>query len=107
MIPSPGHIVAYTLSAHDVEQINRRRHDASHTIDAIRNGERPGTGEQLHVGNPVQEGDVYPLVITRVWGQTEGSAVNGQVLLDGNDTFWATSRTEGEGPFHWQPFPRV
>ena len=50
---------------------------------------------------------MYPLVITRVWGDQEGSAVNGQVLLDGNDTFWATSRNEGEGPGFWSVPPRV
>jgi len=46
-------------------------------------------------------------VITRVWGQTEGSAVNGQVLLDGDDTLWVTSVTQGPDARQWRPFARV
>ena len=43
------------------------------------------------------------MVIIRVWGTTPESPVNGQVLLDGNDTFWATSVQAGVGPrkFEW------
>ena len=93
-----GRIVHYTLSEHDAEQINRRRaHAQSHLAEHIERSD----GSVIHVGNGVQEGDVYPLVITRVWGTHEGAAVNGQVLLDGNDLFWATSVTEGKGPRHF------
>lgn len=56
----------------------------------------------IHSGNTVDEGDVYPLVITRVCGNEPSSAVNGQVLLDGNDTYWATSVSVGEGTRHFQ-----
>lgn len=104
MIPTPGRIVEYTLTEQDADQINRRRKDAQANIAA---GTVGNTGFSLHVGNSVSAGDTYPLVITRVWGSTEGSAVNGQVLLDGNDTLWVTSRTEGEGEFHWRPFQCV
>ena len=43
------------------------------------------------------------MIITRVFGRDPGSAVNGQVLLDGNDTLWVTSRTTvtGEGSYQW------
>jgi hypothetical protein len=39
---------------------------------------------------------VYPLVITRVWSDNpaETTCVNGQVLLDGNDNLWVTSRSQ-------------
>lgn len=100
MVPSPGRIVAYTLSAQDAEQINKRRRDAFQSW-------RANDGTQVHVGNEVSEGEVYPMVIVRVWGSGETAAVNGQVLLDGCDAFWATSRIQGEGPFHWSEFPRV
>jgi len=96
MKPSIGRIVHYTLSEQDADAINRRRTDATHTRAAAQT-----SGFQVHVGNSVQAGDVYPLVITRVWGNTETSAVNGQVLLDGNDTYWATSVSVGEGPRHF------
>lgn len=102
MIPSPGRTVAYTLTEQDAEQINRRRRHAR-ASDAA-SGE---SGVVIHVGNDAHEGDVYPMVIVRCWGNSESSAVNGQVLLDGNDTFWATSRGQGDGPGRWHEFPRV
>ncbi|MER8560205.1 hypothetical protein [Mesorhizobium sp. M0578] len=45
----------------------------------------------------LKEGDVFPLIITKVWGDTETSAFNGQLMLDGNDLFWVTSTAIGEG----------
>jgi hypothetical protein len=81
--PSIGRIVHYTLSQLDADEINRRRTDSP------------------QAGNHALEGDVCPAVIVRIFGATPESAVNLQVLLDGNDQFWATSRTLGEGPFHW------
>lgn len=105
MVPSAGRIVAYTLSASDAEQINRRRIDAGGSI--ARNDGASNTGFVLHTGNTAREGDVFPLLITKVFNPAEGGAVNGQVLLDGNDSLWVTSRVEGEGSSCWRPFPRV
>lgn len=104
MIPTIGRIVHYRLSEQDATQINRRRADASAHLSEHREN---STGVVVHAGNSVAAGDVYPLVITRVWGNVEGSAVNGQVLLDGNDTLWVTSVTEGDGPRQWFAPPRV
>ncbi|MFJ2006987.1 hypothetical protein [Streptomyces chartreusis] len=100
MKPSIGRIVHYTLSEHDAAEINRRRADFARYV---KNGglHGGGTGYVAHVGNQAREGDVYPAMIVRVFGETPESAVNLQVFLDGNDAFWATSRTLGEGPFHW------
>jgi len=89
MTPSVGRTVAYSLSAHDAESITARRKESG------------------VLGNPVSEGDVFPMVIVRVWGTGDHASVNGRVLLDGDDTFWATSRQQGEGPFRWREFPRV
>lgn len=100
--PSIGRIVLYTLNEHDAESINKRRRDAAGSGIV-----RQESGAQVHHGNNVAAGDEYPLVITRVWGSQPGAAINGQVLLDGNDTLWVTSRTEGEGPFSWRWPPRV
>ena len=102
IVPTPGRVVAYTLTEHDAEQINRRRRHAR-ASDAA-SGQ---TGVIIHSGNTAAAGEVYPMVIVRCWGTTKESAVNAQVLLDGNDTFWATSRVQGEGPGQWHEFPRV
>jgi hypothetical protein len=91
MIPTQGRIVEYTLTDDDCARISQAR-------STDRNSAR---------GNSVSAGDTYPLVITRVWGQTEGSAVNGQVLLDGDDTLWVTSVTQGPDARQWRPFARV
>jgi hypothetical protein len=93
MRPTIGRIVIYTLTDDDVKRINSRRADAS---SGGAGGAR--TGYVVHSGNQVEVGDAYPMIITRVWGTSPDSAVNGQVLLDGNDTLWATSVSEGEGP---------
>lgn len=91
MIPSQGRTVQYTLSEQDADQINFRRDD----MDAP------------NMGNRVSAGDTYPLVITRVWSQVEGGAINGQVLLDGNDIHWVLSVTQGDGVRQYREFPRV
>lgn len=99
MIPTLGRIVAYKLTRFDADTIRSRR--TNDTTDC-------------HVGNSVAAGDVFPMVITRVWSTMPGGAVNGQVLLDGNDTFWSCSRSmradeETGQPLegYWAPFPRV
>lgn len=100
-IPTPGRIVEYTLDGADAGNINKRRVDA-------RNNKAVGeTGFVLCQGNEVQIGEKFPLVITRAWGRDEDSAVNGQVLLDGNDTLWVTSVYQGPGQRQFRPYPRV
>lgn len=102
MKPTIGRIVHYTLGTTDADDINRRRHDAGafrrSLTGPIEAGERGRTGHVEHYGNPVTAGDVYPAVIVRTFG---GTTVNLQVLLDGNDHYWATSRTEGDGQGQW------
>jgi hypothetical protein len=96
--PTICRIVKYTLSYQDADTINRRRSAASHAMQDHRDR---NDGVNLHIGNRVQAGDVYPLIITRVWQSTPDGSVNGQVLLDGNDTHWVTSVTHGEGERTW------
>ncbi len=112
-VPSIGRIVHYRLSAEDAEQINRRRTTGKSIADRLRIqiSDREcmtpllawPPGAQAHIGNDVAEGDTFPMLIVRAWGNTPTSAVNGQVFLDGNDVFWATSRTVGDQPgtFSW------
>lgn len=94
-IPSIGRIVHYRLSADDAAQINRRRAAGRNSVELVT--------AQVHVGNMAAEGDTFPMLITRAWGSTPTAAVNGQVMLDGNDVLWATSVYVGEGPrtFSW------
>lgn len=85
-IPTVNRIVNYKLNASDVSTIAHRRANVATAR-----------------GNAVAEGDVFPMMIVRTWGNTPGSAVNGQVFLDGTDQLWVTSRTVGDQPgqFAW------
>ena len=84
MTPTIGRIVQYTLSELDATKITQARTEDLDTS-----------------GNAVRAGDIFPMLITRVWGSTPESAVNGQVFLDGNDSLWVTSASVGEGPGHF------
>lgn len=90
MIPSVGRIVHYRLSDQDAAMITRRRNDADRHLAEHRDN---ANGVIVHVGNTVRAGDVYPMMIVRVWNDqpSEADAVQGQVFLDGNDTLWKTS----------------
>lgn len=88
--PSIGRIVHYTLTEPEAKAINKRRSDAYESKIVAQN-----SGAVVHFGNGCVEGDVFPMMITRVWND---DMVNGQVFLDGNDTLWVTSVHEGEGP---------
>lgn len=99
MIPSPGRIVHYTLSDMDADGINRRRKVFTVPLEG-------GRFDAVYVGNDARAGDAYPAMIVRTWGDTEESCVQLQVFLDGNDTLWATSRTQGTRPGQWQEPPR-
>ncbi len=94
MIPTLGRIVHYTMKTEDATMINRRREHARLAMSQHRTS---ANGTMIHVGNDVKEGDVYPLIITKVWGADEMTAFNGQVMLDGNDLYWVTSTAIGEG----------
>jgi hypothetical protein len=112
MKPTLGRIVHYKLTAGDVEQINRRREDfhafnRANRASAASPGYFPGrSGHVGHFGNEVTEGDVYPATVVRIFSPGS-TTVNLQVQLDGNDTYWATSRPEGDEPGQWSWPPRV
>ena len=85
-----GRMVHYTVSEQDVEQIMRQRTAGKSIAERMM--------VQVHVGA------VYPAMSVSVWSP---SSANVQVFLDGNDVFWATSRSEGTEPGTWAWPPRV
>lgn len=89
MTPSIGRIVHYCLTEQNAAEIMRRRTTGADIAARIPSKEWP-VGAQAHVGNFVAPGDVFPMVIVRVWPSETGS-VNGRVILDGTDEYWATS----------------
>lgn len=110
--PTVGRIVQYTLSEADAEAINRRRADfAAHQRNFSGGTASPGnagaTGHIGHIGNHATAGDICAATVVRTFGQ--GSAANLQVHLDGNDTYWATSRCEAieSTPGSWCWLPRA
>jgi hypothetical protein len=106
MAPTIGHIVHYKLSEQDALEINRRRADyrafeASHR-HPHEPGQPPATGHVAHVGNSAAAGEVCPAVVVRIFAPNSPHlVVNLQVLLDGTDAYWATSRKEGDEPGQW------
>jgi hypothetical protein len=99
--PSIGRIVHYKLTESDVDRIVRRRTDAERYYHPSTGVHVAGHGEQRHVGNVPAAGDIFPMMIVRVWNDTH---VNGQVFLDGNDVLWVTSVREDAdraGAFTW------
>lgn len=90
-----GDVVRYLLTQEDADAINRRRTDAEHF------GAGDGrTGYIVHAGNPVAPGMEFPAIVVRAWPARQ---VNAQVLLDGTDALWVTSKVEGPGygQWHW------
>jgi hypothetical protein len=105
--PTPGRIVLYQLSEHDVEQVIRRRTDSRSIASRMDDGTWP-RGAQAHLGNTPRQGELAPLLVIRVFlAGAEADpdpgpvAVNGQVFLDGTDVLWVSSRLEGTAPGTW------
>lgn len=105
-------MVIYRLSFEDAEKINRRRTDGRSIAERMKTtlsvpfGVDPRNkiaawpeGAQAHIGERVGEGYDFPAIVVRV--KTDGT-VNLQVLLDGNDVFWAEMVVEGNGPGMWR-----
>jgi hypothetical protein len=85
MKPTVGRIVHYRMPQYAATLIKQRR---------IKDGQR---------GNDVVAGQVYPLLITVVWGDDTAAKFNGTVFLDGPDTWWVCSTCLGadDGECSW------
>lgn len=123
--PTIGRVVHYRLTREDVRSINRRYVDASEYYGEHRKNR---LGTQLHVGNQHHHDEIVPLIVVRVWldeyspdnrvcrdylvGDEDpvfhhplsSYGINGQAVLDGNDSLWITSAPQGDFPGAWD-FP--
>jgi hypothetical protein len=78
--PTLGRIVHYRLTEYDVA-----------SIQALLTVHR----------NHAAVGDVCAAVIVRIWDTPGPAMVNLQVLIDGQATYWVTSRCEGDEDGKW------
>lgn len=105
--PTIGRIVHYVLSKEDAAQINRRRTDGASIAERLTRA-RWHEGAQAHIGNSAFVGMILPAIVVSSFGDSEDLPINLQVFLDGNDTFWATSRhlrigEQNGGYWQWPP----
>lgn len=100
----PGRIVHYRLTPDDVAKIQRRRTDGASIAARIEDGTWP-RGAQAHVGEPVEAGGYYPMIVVRCKDGT--TKVNGRVFLDGSDELHVTGVEQGEYPGMWCWPPRT
>ena len=95
----PGRIVYFVLDSVAELSINGRYGDARSPtgIEAI----TQKSGVQIHVGNQVRVGSICPAMVTAVFG--DSGICNLKVMLDGNDSYWATSveYSEEKKPRSW------
>ena len=97
--PALGATVLYRLTQDDAEKINKRR--ADHYNFGRTLGQVLFTGHVGHTGNSARADDLAPAIVVRAFDEPSPSA-NLQVLLDGNDTYWATSRSHGMQAGQWR-----
>jgi hypothetical protein len=103
MRPTIGRVVHFKLTNAQVDEIAGRRTTVASVQDRIKGGTWP-VGIQAHIGAGNSEGDVLPMIITRIHLDQFGpgiDGVSGQVFLDGNDSFWVENVAEGKGPGQW------
>ena len=70
VLPTIGAVVIYRVPQNVADEVNQLRTTAAHR----------------HAGNKVLAGAELPLIVTKVYE----ASFNGQVFLDGNDTYWVT-----------------
>lgn len=133
MKPTIGRVVHFRLTAEQAKQINRLRVGSAEAGIAVPPapfapfGSLPERlwpdGAVRHVGNSVGEGSVVPLIITTIWpDEYKGEGylahhgpgtkyesdfgINGQAILDGNDSLWVCSAPQHStlpGCWFWPP----
>ena len=89
----PGRIVSFVIDEQSANDIHRQRMSVRAIQDRMDAEHWPLAWYQAHIWNEVKAGEIYPAMVTRVWDQSgsPSNCVNLKVILDGTDTFWATS----------------
>jgi len=84
-----GRIVYFVFDEQSAAEVMRRRTTGSSIAERMRSDvPQWPAGAQAHIGNDVHAGDICPAMVVA----TDGSGrANLKVMLDGSDTFWATS----------------
>lgn len=96
-----GMLVFYCLTAEDVRAINERRKEYAEVYRSDEGHHLKGA--QVHYGNDVHLSELVPAVVVAKFPFPHGhTSVNLQCILDGVDTYWATSREAGNEPGHWR-----
>ena len=67
VVPTWTGSCGFMLAGYQAEQINKRRADAARELDYHR---WKKNGAMIHVGNPVEAGQIVPAMIVAVWGDT-------------------------------------
>ena len=97
----PGRIVYFVVDQQAELSINGRYADANSPAGVSLIVSQ--SVAQVHVGNRVHAGEIIPAMVTAVFG-TQGIC-NLKVMLDGNDTYWATSVSynaeKAQRSWHW------
>ena len=91
----PPFVVNYVMDKQCAEAINARRRAAMAEVRAKTSDRNARPAIE---GNEVHEGTIYPAIVVARWSAL---CVNLQVILDGNDSVWVTSVSEGEAPGNW------
>lgn len=99
-VPTIGRVVHYRLTDEEAAKINRWRDQNKTNRGAIH------AGSVGHVGNECSEGQAFAADVVSITEFPLRAAINLQVKLDGNDTFWKRDADEGEGPGTWSWPPR-
>jgi hypothetical protein len=95
----PGRIVYFVFDEQSAAEVMRRRTTGQAIADRLKSsvptvdGDVPSiygwpAGAQAHIGNDVRAGDICPAMVVATSG---GEVANLKVMLDGSDTYWATS----------------
>ena len=97
-----GEVLGYRVTNEQVDRMNGLR-IVSRSMDTARLEGKFPQGAQAHIGAASAEGDILPLIVTRITEGANGrTLVNGQLILDGSDSLWIEHATEGDGPGQWQ-----
>lgn len=105
-----GDIVLYILDEADAAKINAWRsnfrafnsREAGHKHPHVP-GKQGATGHIAHTGLETTAGDVLPAIV--VDDKSDDGRLGLKVLLNGNDTYWATCVAEGMSPGEWHYRP--